>query len=323
MPIDRMNNCSLPAITNIYICMACDERYAEILGVSLASIAQNKAADDSVYIYVIDCGISFKSKERITRYFQANHNFHVFFISIDLEQFSVFKKDLEKSHISISTYSRLLLSSLLPSNIKKVIYLDCDTIVRTSLQDLFCTEMQTDTMGVRDVLEPYNTQRLKLSKYVNAGVLLIDLEKWRQEKTEAKLLFFALNKIGQLKYFDQDVINVVLQDRISYLDVLWNAQTSPYPGSSKQNRYAKTAHIIHFVSDLKPWVSNINHPFQAEWFKYRKRSPWFDSDFLFWPSKVTNNSIKWKCYYVVSSTVNALLPPFLKWKIKKLLRIKE
>ncbi|MDS8186427.1 glycosyltransferase, partial [Streptococcus pneumoniae] len=85
-------------------------------------------------------------------------------------------QDWEKQdHISSITYARYFIPEYVPED--KVLYLDSDLIVNTSLEKLFsiCLEEKSlaavkDTDGIT----------------FNAGVLLINNEKWRQEKLKER-----------------------------------------------------------------------------------------------------------------------------------------
>lgn len=170
------------------------------------------------------------------------------------------------------------MGAYVPRDISKILYLDCDLVCRGSLLPLYSEETGDDiVLGVDDVLSKDNTVRLSLGKYISAGVMLINLDAWRKEDCCGKLLKYVELNCGnseRLKYHDQDAINAVLNDRIRMVDSKWNAQTSSYLGSEKQNFIGKTAIIVHFVSDRKPWVEGAESPFAYEYFHYLGLSPW-------------------------------------------------
>ena len=306
---------------DIHICTACDDNYVEPLAVCLTSVLANKNTDDIVYYYVLDGGIQERNKKRLLSLPGYRKDFYIYFIPVNNSRVQSLEKTVDGSHISLSTYYRLFLGSLLPDYLDRVLYLDCDTVVRQSLRDLYFGKMVTPFMGVKDVLEISNTQRLELSKYINAGVLLIDLNFWRSTKVEEQLCRYAAENVQKLVYNDQDVLNVVLQDSLSYLDPLWNAQTASYPGSEDQNDIGKNAHIVHFVSDRKPWVKNNNNPFEAEWFYYRKKSPWGKYAFTFRTIKTKRGIRSWRYYQHIALLANRFLPEQIKIYIKQLFRL--
>ncbi len=306
---------------DIHICTSCDNNYVEPLAVSITSILVNKDKSDVIYYYVLDGGIHENNKKLLSSLPGYGDDFFIYFIPVNNSRIQALEKTVDGSHISLSTYYRLLLGSLLPDYIERVLYLDCDTVVRKSLSDLYFGKMSTPFMGVRDVLETSNTARLNLASYVNAGVLLIDLKFWRSTNVEKKLFEFANANLASLVYNDQDVLNVVMQNSLSYLNPLWNAQTASYPGSEEQNEIGKNAFIVHFVSDRKPWVKGNANPFESEWFYYRKKSPWGKFNFHF-KSNFSQKGIKsWRYYQTLALVANRYLPKQVKILLKKLLRL--
>ena len=107
----------------------------------------------------------------------------------------VYKQIKTHAYINIATYYRLKLASLLP-DVSKIIYLDCDIIVNSDISELFDVNMDECLVaGVRDI----NRRMLKINpKYVNAGVLLLNLDMWRKENFEQKLLDYTKNNIDNI-----------------------------------------------------------------------------------------------------------------------------
>ena len=178
-------------------------------------------------------------------------------------------------HFTKAIYYRLLLPSLL-TNIDKLIYLDCDVVVNSSLSSLINTEMNNNLcMGVIDVLNIENQNRLHIDKYVNSGVLLIDLKKWRKYNIEKKFIEYINTNIDKIIWGDQDTINAVLNGKIDYLDSRWNVQLTEYTGGKTEyfRNMEKDALIIHFISDKKPWKFCKNK-YEKYYYKYAKKSPW-------------------------------------------------
>lgn len=310
-----------PEVNDIHICTSCDDNYVEALSVSITSILVNKNKEDVIYYYVLDGGIQEKNKKLILSLPGYGEDFFIYFVPVNKSRLQTLEKTVDGSHISLSTYYRLLLGSLLPDYVKRVLYLDCDTVVRTSLSDLYFGKMSTPFMGVKDVLEPSNTKRLNLRSYVNAGVLLIDLEFWRSTNVEKKLFDYANMNIESLVYNDQDVLNVVMQSSLSYLNPLWNAQTASYPGSEEQNEIGKNAFIVHFVSDRKPWIKGNANPFESEWFYYREKSPCGRFPFHFKSSSFKRGIKNWRYYQLMALVANRYLPKQVKVLLKQLLRL--
>ena len=305
---------------DIHICTACDNSYSEYLGTCITSVLKNKKAEDRIYYYVLDGGIEKKNKEKLRNFKQYGSSYFIYFLPIDNAKLSLLAATVQNTYLTLSTYYRLLMADFLPEYLEKVIYLDADTIVRTSLFELYNQKFdQCSVLGIKDVLEKDNTRRLNLKQYVNAGVLLIDLNKWRNDRTKEKFFSFIKQHYDLIYYHDQDVLNCVLQKEIRQINPLWNAQTASYPGSEEQNENGKTAHIVHFVSDRKPWIENNGNPFEGEWIRYWKQSPWGGIKFRRVAQKRSLRQMPG--YGICAKFANIFLTDACKNKIKKALKL--
>lgn len=94
-----------------------------------------------------------------------------------------------KGDFSLATYSRLFIASLLPETVDKVIYLDCDALVLDSFKEIL--NLDLNNYLAAGVLALNCTAEVKKAidlneddLYINAGMLLINLKRWRQENVE-------------------------------------------------------------------------------------------------------------------------------------------
>ena len=186
-------------------------------------------------------------------------------------------------HISISTYYRLLIPAILPNNLNKILYLDCDLLVLDNLKDLLDLDItEFDLACVEEDLGANHNLKIGLKSYeahFNAGVLLINLERWRQRNYLAEFINYLQANRMRLVYWDQDVLNVVLKDKL-FLKSKWNITTS-YLDKNHFNKI-KDMSILHFTGDLKPW-NNIGNPFSEIYFsavfsnlnQYKLKIIWF------------------------------------------------
>ena len=93
--------------------------------------------------------------------------------------------------------ARLLVDKLLPDDIDRILYLDGDTLVLGSLESLWKLDMGNRSigMGPESTVDAARRGFLGLDKqmYCNAGVLLIDLQRWRERKLGEKVLEYYKN----------------------------------------------------------------------------------------------------------------------------------
>lgn len=179
------------------------------------------------------------------------------------------------SHISFVTYYRFLIPEVL-TGVERCIYLDTDIVVRRDLSELYVTDLEGKlAAGVKnpqlDERDPeiYRARCEQLGipdldSYVNAGVLLLDLDAMR--KTGVGDAMKALVGHNDFPYDDQDIFNSVLYGKIKLLPLRFNAMTCylyerrqelvrPLFDPAELAEAACDATVIHYVSYLKPWKS--------------------------------------------------------------------
>lgn len=269
----------------INVALSCDENYSKYAGVVIASILANAKNDDELNIFILDGGISETSKQKILS-LKNIKDCDIEFVQVNDKLFEDYKKIQTHHYISVAACYRLKLASLLP-NIDKIIYLDCDVTVCSSLKDLFNINLENNVIaGVRDIdLELKNYQ----SKYINSGVLLIDLNKVRTQNIENELLEYTQKNINNIKMGDQEIINNVLNDRILNIDEKYNVQSECY---IRRSSFTKNPIIIHFIGDKKPWHFGSWSFHKYLYFKYLQMTPWALSpkELLKWeiPNKISS-----------------------------------
>ena len=255
----------------INVCLACDDNYAKYAAVVIASILENAKSTDKLVFYILDGGIESENKDKISS-LKNLKECEINFIQIDNSQFEDYLAVKTHSYISIPTYYRLKLPTLLP-NVSRVIYLDCDVVVNSSLEELFNTDMGSSPVaGVRDL----NRRMLKKNpSYVNAGMLVMDLDNMKQQDVEHKFLKWTREHFETIKTGDQEIINEVLKGQIKIVDDEWNVQSSNFTNRSSYTRNPK---IIHFVARKKPWHYASFSYHRDYYFKYLQLTPWALSD---------------------------------------------
>lgn len=221
------------------------------------------------------------------------------FKHIELRKYHVDSKDMLgffiDSYLTIETYLRLIAPRVLPSDIDRVIYLDSDLVVLGNLTPLMDIDLKGCPVGavpdyprVPDVISKERLMSLGIPEshtYVNAGVLVMDLEAWRREGLTRQFVEFIRARGAQLAFHDQDAINAVLHDRIHLLDCRWNLQSRMYlcgrrfhPIEYEATREARrNPAILHYVGAAKPWKFRARTARKGEYFRYLARTEWRDA----------------------------------------------
>lgn len=259
---------------------ATDDNYVRHLTISLISLLENTNFPD-FNIYIISNNVS---ADNLKYLLEIGKRYTKDIIIIDASKaLKSLPANLNTANLSISTYIRLFSASLIPNGINKLLYLDCDTYIRTDIKNLFDISM-SDFMiaGIEDTMYPHMKTNIGLdsdARYINAGIVLINLDSWRKENIQDKFIEFIDKYNGDVPHLDQGVINGVLKSRIKYLPLKYNVQ-SPIYAFHKSSRllsffnagryYSKEEiveakndpAIIHFTSFFtgRPWEKGCIHP---------------------------------------------------------------
>ena len=176
---------------SINVLFASDDNFAPYLGVAIYSFLKNNHQDfRKINIHILAKRISKENKtilEEIASPFGENN-----LIFIEDEGISKILGKKIQANRALSSFSRLFAASFLDETIEKVLYLDADSLILGSFKELWETNIENYYVaGVLDVGPDYVKTAVGLSKdvnYINAGVLLINLKKWRNEDVESKFI---------------------------------------------------------------------------------------------------------------------------------------
>ena len=216
------------------VCFAADDNYAAYLDIVLISLLEHNNFDKN-HIYILDSGISNKNKkiiEETCNKFSADLSF-IDVYNIE-EKFDLSLNKMKvKGNYSLATYSRLFLPSLLPEDVDKLLYLDCDALVLGSFEPIWNINL-SNYLGAGVLALNGNDEVKEIidlspsDRYINAGMLLVNLKKWREEHIEEKMIneLVRLNNKDVHFGMDQGVINSVLKGRIYILRPEFNLEGS-------------------------------------------------------------------------------------------------
>jgi lipopolysaccharide biosynthesis glycosyltransferase len=281
------------------IVLGADDAYAMPLAVTICSILKNVSPEVFLHFFLLDGGIKEKSKKRVRNVFRKHGNMENHTYEWVTPDFSSIEDLPTFEGRPLSVYLPLLIPNLLPSTCKKAIFLDCDLILETNIQELW----EHDTNGtiiwaVRDVLiqtlsDPKGVKSYRElggcaeSPYFNSGVMLINLDLWRQEGVTEKAIDYLLKNRETMQHCDQEALNAVFIDRWNELDPRWNQQgciywpeVLPDTAFTKEilkdyDRLINEPFIIHYLSPSKPWNYKCMHPEARIFLFYLKESDWF------------------------------------------------
>lgn len=268
---------------NVHIACAVDNVYVQHCAVMLTSLFENNKSID-FNVVMLSEGISKDNLEKLKYTFKKYNQ--------NLELKLIDNTSLEKApishHISVSTYYRLLLPNYVSEEIDKILYLDSDIIVRSSIKELWQVDI-TDKFHAASCEDTTIEHKRQIglfedALYFNAGVLLINLKKWREMNFSQQAITHLNLNFDKLKYWDQDVLNSITGEDFVFLHPKWNATESIF--KEKTWRYIisceelrqikKDPNIVHFTGggNNKPWFYECVHPFKREYYYYLGKTKW-------------------------------------------------
>lgn len=269
--------------TTIHIALACDDNYAFYCAETIVSILVNTKNDDEIFyhFYILQDNLLDINKQRILKLKNTIKDCDIEFIDIDTS---------ETEALKYPTCYRLKLASLLP-NLNKIIYTDCDVTFLDSLEEIWNKDIEEYySLNCVD-FKSYKERNIKYYKktfskfnyrnnfdfekynyYYNAGFMLMNLKKFREDNLEKKLLDF-IKKYPKLDDIDQNAINLVYYDKIKPISFKWSFLISYYTTKKykiKNKEFlqdlkysSKHPKMMHFLADKKPTTiyKSIFHPF--------------------------------------------------------------
>ncbi len=247
------------------ILVTLDSNYIYPLCVMFNSLAKTNSGRD-FDIYVAYSSLTHEDFEKMEKSL-VGVNAVIHKVPVDNE---IFAGAPVLDRLSKETYYRLLIGDILPADVHKVLYLDPDIVINRDLSELYATDMTGYAVAggkhMFGFFENINLWRLKMDSdcnYVNAGVLLINLDEWRKTVTLQQILDYITANIKSLLLADQDVINHIFQHSTLYIDErLYNLDEKTFRRYSSRRAgkkridldwVRKNTAVIHFNGKHKPW----------------------------------------------------------------------
>ena len=194
--------------------------------------------------------------------------------------------------LSKAAYYRLLLSSIIPNDIEKILYLDCDMIVMGELTPLYDIDLTGYALAATADYMPTNDQhRQQLNLEFDertfcSGIMMINLKYWREHDSEKELLAFAKKTRNPVYLHDQDVLNHIFRKQWFRLPPKWNrivfniVPGGPQFGYKRSDirEYFHAPMVVHYANKVKPWY-DMWMPMRSYYRKYLKKSGYINVKF--------------------------------------------
>lgn len=281
-----------PLKNRIPIVICADNNYAPYACTTIKSIKKNNRTKREYDFIIFHENIS-AYKQKLIKYLEDGQT-SIRFVNI-AEHIDNNKLFYSHSYFSKSMYSRFFIPKIM-KNYSKVIYLDCDIIANCDLAELYDFDIKNHAAAAVQDMSLYitsnkRTEKLKnklkfdsIDKYFNSGLLLMNIKELnKMQFLKQCIMLLLLHK--NLDCPDQDILNMVLKDKVKILPSTYNhLYHLPWNGLYGQmdkvhkEQYLKdhgAPKIIHYTSRQKPW----NYPWNEYadlWWKYTKENPFYE-----------------------------------------------
>ena len=237
----------------IPIFYSCDDGFVKYTVVSLHSMIANASRDRKYVVHILNAGISDELRQTVEAL--GDECFEIRFVDVTKNLDSVSDKLPLRDYYSKTTYYRLYIAEMFPEY-SKAIYIDSDTVVTGDISELYDTDTGDAYLGAcheqvmiqEDAFGTYVEKVIGIPRYnyFNAGILLINCDKFREHKVLKKFIEL-LGVYNFVVTQDEDYLNLICKDHVHWMDQRWNTEifgTVPVP--------IEEAKLIHYIMASKP-----------------------------------------------------------------------
>lgn len=247
----------------IPICYSVDKKYIRYLIVSIMSAEKY---NNNLIIYIIHENLLNAEMDFLKSHVKSK----VIFIDVKVRlNINIPEPDMKSSHLSKEALFRLLIPKLIKSH-EKIIYLDVDTMVRDSLEDLFNINLKNFPFAAVPWFEIHVSKLKEINmkidqNYFNSGVMLLNLQNSNlHEIFEKAINIFNEEPHKKFAFADQDILNSLVQGKFKSISEMYNYTSS----TTKKMSYNRKVKIVHFAGKDKPNICFKKHPFKKEFQDY-------------------------------------------------------
>lgn len=294
----------------IHVAFGITSNFTRPVGILIDSIVKNASTCDFAFHIFAD---DILPNTEISRFNELTKEFP---ISITIYHFN--NSDfhgLDTREFTIATYYRFAIPMQLryiPSS-KYFAYIDADILCvgdfckfkEINIKHYIAGVVREFKVDKKGNVQPYKEDDF----YFNAGVMYINRDLWIKEMISEKCLNILrevnlnpeikVSKYGyEFRCFDQDALNIVLKDRVLFMDIQYNFLTNISQKNFKNMKNVPSDTIlIHYHGYNKPWHQWCFHPLANIYHKSMKNSPWKDVPLDKNPSKYRQMRIYSKYFF--------------------------
>jgi lipopolysaccharide biosynthesis glycosyltransferase len=302
----------------LHIAFGVDDNYFRGMGVMITSILQHNPNMAFIF-HVFAFSVSADNRKRIELLAQQ-HKTDIRIYVLSPESLTRFAHLPYYGTYPLGTIIRLLIPNQLAAITDRVLYVDADILCFGNLQELMAIDIDHVVAAVvtDEATTTVATQIVALNlpapEYFNAGVMYINTKKWVDIDAEISTLTTLFTQ--QLRFIDQDVLNLVLNGKTLYINEKWNYRYHLVDFLSHgKSTLARPDNLVlmHFTGPVKPWQDWCLHEAKDIFLELQADSSWKDMP-LDQPKRV--NELKLFSKFLAKQ---GRLPEGIVWHFKYLL----
>lgn len=257
----------MPVKTSIHIALAFDQNFWAPAYATMRSICLSTRRRTDLVFHLCHTALKDFARTDLQR-IEEEFGAALFYYEIDTDpDYLLLAETLpHERHIPAVMYARLMFGRILPKNVSRLIYVDCDIHVRHAIEELYEADLEGRPVGAvadphsprfsngrdvnqdRDLLDPADP-------FFNSGLLLIDLDAWRKRDIVGELRRLDDQKLLGRFVNDQQLLNYLFKQNWTPIDSGWNTL------AASRVIEALDPKAVHHTGRDKPWNVITRAPF--------------------------------------------------------------
>ena len=238
------------------ILVSINSKYKKPLEVLLYSLRLHCKSEE-IDVYLINKSLLPEELVRIERYVKKKCNMRLHVISVTDDTF--WEKMPLTRYFSMEMYSRILAPYVLPQELERILWLDADIVINGDISSFYHQDFEDKSMVIcmdascdSEIANVFRRVEGRTGiPYFNSGVLLMNLSNMRQQYSYEYVLDFCNRMKNILLLPDQDILNMLYQNKVIYADAdIYNYQKM----DNSFYKLEKRPYIIHYIGEGKPWM---------------------------------------------------------------------
>lgn len=256
---------------NITFCF--DDKFAMPCGVAITSVIKHNP-NINLHFHLFSEDISQDSQNRFSKISGDNVSITVYKIHGDMY---INERTLTQG-LSKATCLRFLAPEIIDSSIEKILYLDGDMICLGKLDGLLKLNLENKVAAViQDLAVTQKKYELQthlppIENYFNAGFMFINTVEWKNNNITERC-FSMINNGDIYKFADQDVLNILLNNKKLVIDSAYNRIITLTPLKILDAEFESNSIILHYTTENKPWYTIYE---SSIFLNHFRTSPWAD-----------------------------------------------